>query len=207
MKNPWESVSLDDYENHMKLSTIQQLSTLNTIMKSQLNKYSISTVTILGIAGGNGLEHVDTSRIKVIYGIDINQNYLDACKEKYQNLEPNLILKRLDISNLSNDLPATDILVANLIIEYIGIDTFIKQLSKIFPSYVTIVIQKNSDINFVSDSPYSKAFDGISTLHQDIEKDSLVKSMSNSGYRLIYMEEHILPNMKKFIRLDFIYLN
>lgn len=203
MKNPWELVSFDDYENHMKLSTIQQLPTLNNIMKSQLNKYNISTVTILGIAGGNGLEHIDVSRIKVVYGIDINQTYLDVCREKYQNLGVNLVLEQLDISNLSNDLPVSDIWIANLVIEYIGINIFLKQLSKVFPPYVSIVIQKNSDINFVSDSPYAKAFDGISVLHTDIEKDSLIDSMSTIGYHFIYTKEYILPNMKKLIRLDF----
>lgn len=206
MKNPWEDVSLEDYENHMKLSTIQQLPTLNNIMKSQLNKYNSSTVSILGVAGGNGLEHVDMSRIKIVYGIDINQKYLDICKEKYQNLNAILVLKQLDISILTNKLPMTDILIANLIIEYIGIDIFIKQISTIFPSYVSIVIQKNTDIKFISDSPYARSFDGISAIHRDIEKNSLIDSMSTIGYHLIYTKEHILPNKKKFIRLDFTFV-
>jgi len=203
MSNPWEKISLEDYENHMKLSTVQQLQKLNEIMKSQIYQYEIETVAILGVAGGNGLEHIDSTKIKVVYGIDINQNYLDVCKEKYKNLKDCLVLKKLDLSNISNDLPVSDIIIANLFIEYIGIDMFIKQLSKIFPPYVSCVIQENLDINFVSDSPYVKAFDEISVLHRDIEKGSLVKAISTIGYSLIFSEEHLLPNMKKFIRLDF----
>lgn len=205
MSNPWEKVPLKDYENHMKLSSVQQLQKLNEIMKSQIYKYKISTIAILGIAGGNGLDLIDNARIKTVYGIDINKNYLDICKEKYKNLKDCLVLKKLDLSNLSNDLPKVDIIIANLFIEYIGIDTFIKQLSKNSPQYVSCVIQKNSDNNFVSDSPYLKAFDEISLLHRDIEKFSLVKAMSIIGYRLIFSEEYLLPNMKKFIRLDFTY--
>lgn len=205
MSNPWEKVSLEDYENHMKLSTVQQLQKLNEIMKSQIYKYNIKKVAILGVAGGNGLEHIDSSKIKIVYGIDINENYLDTCKEKYKYLKDCLILKKLDLSNLANDLPMTDIIIANLFIEYIGIDIFIQQLSKNFPPYVSCVIQKNSDISFVSDSPYLKAFDEISLLHRDIERDSLIKAMSIIGYSLIFSEEHLLPNMKKFIRLDFTY--
>lgn len=204
MSNPWEKVPLQDYENHMKSPSVQQLQKLNEIIKSQIYKYKISTIAILGIAGGNGLEFIDNSQIKTVYGIDINQNYLDVCKEKYKNLKDCLVLKKLDLSNLSNDLPKVDIVIANLFIEYIGIDIFIKQLSKNLPQYVSCVIQKNSDDNFVSDSPYLKAFDEISLLHKDIEKTSLVKAMSTIGYSLILSEEYLLPNMKKFIRLDFV---
>lgn len=203
MSNPWERIPLQDYENHMKLPSVQQLQKLNKIMKLQIYKYKISTIAILGIAGGNGLEFIDNSRIKTVYGIDINKNYLDICNEKYKNLKDCLVLKKLDLSNLSNDLPKVDIVIANLFIEYIGIDIFIKQLSKNFPQYVSCVIQKNPDINFVSDSPYIKSFDEISLLHKDIEKASLVKAMNTIGYSLIFSEEYLLPNMKKFIRLDF----
>lgn len=33
---------------------------------------------ILGIAGGNGLEHVDTEKRNKVYGVDINQEYLTS---------------------------------------------------------------------------------------------------------------------------------
>lgn len=33
MKNPWESISLDDYENHMKLDSVMQLQAMNRMMK------------------------------------------------------------------------------------------------------------------------------------------------------------------------------
>ncbi|WP_326907994.1 methyltransferase type 11 [Sedimentibacter sp. MB31-C6] len=203
MSSPWERIPLDDYENHMKLSTVQQLQKLNEIMKSQIDKYNIETVAILGVAGGNGLEHIDCSKIKVVYGIDINQDYLDVCKEKYKNLDDYLVLKKLDLADIANDLPVADIIIANLFIEYIGIDMFIKQLSKKVPPFVSCVIQKNLDINFVSDSPYTEVFEEISLLHRNIDKNSLVNAMSTIGYSLIIFEEHLLPNMKEFIRLDF----
>ena len=33
MNNPWEEVSLDDYENHMSLDSVKQLQTMNISMK------------------------------------------------------------------------------------------------------------------------------------------------------------------------------
>lgn len=58
MKNPWEEISLADYENHMQLDSVMQLQGLNQMMKGQFEAYPVSDVMILGIAGGNGLEHI-----------------------------------------------------------------------------------------------------------------------------------------------------
>ena len=64
MKNPWEEIELSDYENHMKLDSVKQLQFLNVMMKNQFNSYPIKTVMILGIAGGYGLEHINTDKIQ-----------------------------------------------------------------------------------------------------------------------------------------------
>ena len=40
MKNPWEEISLDDYENHMSLDSVRQLQTLNALMKEQFEARS-----------------------------------------------------------------------------------------------------------------------------------------------------------------------
>ena len=83
MKNPWQEISLDDYENHMKLDSVMQLQTLDSMMKEQLNDYPVSSVMILGVAGGNGLRHVPTDRISKIYGVAINPRYLEETVARY----------------------------------------------------------------------------------------------------------------------------
>ena len=65
MTNPWEEISLSDYENHMKLDSVMQLQTMNRMMKGQLDAYSVKSVMILGIAGGNGLEHIVSCIIQI----------------------------------------------------------------------------------------------------------------------------------------------
>ena len=65
MTNPWESIRLDDYENHMKLKTVRQLQAMNRIMRDQFYRYPISSVMILGIAGGNGLNPVSYTHLDV----------------------------------------------------------------------------------------------------------------------------------------------
>ena len=62
MKNPWEEISLADYESHMKLDSVQQLQTMNAIMRGQFAELPTKTAMVLGVAGGNGLEHVDKGK-------------------------------------------------------------------------------------------------------------------------------------------------
>lgn len=73
MKNPWEEIPLVDYESHMKLDSVMQLQAMNEMMKGQFDTYSISSIMILGIAGGNGLEHIQKDKFERVYGVDINQ--------------------------------------------------------------------------------------------------------------------------------------
>ena len=58
MNNPWEEISLEDYENHMKLDSVRQLQAMNKIMKEQVEAYPVKIAMVFGVAGGNGLEHV-----------------------------------------------------------------------------------------------------------------------------------------------------
>lgn len=32
-RNPWEEISLSDYENHMRLDSVRQLQTMNRMMR------------------------------------------------------------------------------------------------------------------------------------------------------------------------------
>jgi hypothetical protein len=203
VSNPWERVLLNDYEEHMKLDNIQQLQILNQIMKKQIKQNPIKSLAILGIAGGNGLEYIDLNSFEKVYGIDVNQNYLDVCKKRYSHLDECLTLLKMDLTDLTNRLPDIELIIGNLLIEYIGIEIFIKQLAKVTPKFVSCVVQKNVTNQFVSDSPYLESFMEISDIHNDIDKVELTKGMKSLNYMLILEEEYLLPNSKKFIRLDY----
>ena len=87
MKNPWEEISLSDYENHMKLGSVMQLQAMNEMMKGQFNTYPVTNIMILGIAGGNGLEHISKNKFEKVYGVDVNSDYLKEVSRRYAYLE------------------------------------------------------------------------------------------------------------------------
>lgn len=203
MKNPWEEISLTDYENHMKLDSVMQLQAMNGLMKNQFNAYPVSSVAVFGVAGGNGLEYIPKDKFKKVYGIDINSDYLKEVNKRYSELDEILECLCIDLINETDKLPEADMVVANLIVEYIGYECFQKAIRQVSPKYVSCIIQINTEGNWVSDSPYLHIFDGLEQIHHQMEEQTLEKEMLEIGYHVINTLEHLLPNGKKFIQLDF----
>lgn len=204
MANPWEKIPLSDYENHMKLNSVLQLQTMNKMMREQFNAYPVGSVMVLGIAGGNGLEHIDPKKFGKVYGVDINGEYLKAAEERYSDISDILECIQLNLIEDAHKLPKAELLIANLLIEYIGYDCFKKAVEQVQPKYVSCVIQINTGGGWVSDSPYIHAFDGLDEVHCQIEETRLIQTMEEIGYRLINSTDEPLPNGKKLVRLDFV---
>ncbi len=204
MGNPWEKIELSDYENHMSLESVYQLQVLNQMMGEQFETYDRDTIMILGIAGGNGLEHIDRNKIKKVYGVDVNQDFLAECKKRYEALGDVLETISADLLDDNLRLPHSGLLVANLLVEYIGYECFQRVVKLVKPLYVSCIIQINTGESFVSDSPYVHAFDCLEEVHHQMDEKSLTDCMSQIGYGLKYTAEQLFPNGKKFVRLDFI---
>lgn len=201
--NPWEEISLQAYESHMSLDSVFQLQAMNQMMKEQFGAYPVSSVMILGVAGGNGLEHIDRGRFRRVYGVDINRAYLDACRGRYPGLEGVLELICTDLTQGADALPQAELVVANLFLEYVGYGCFQQAVRRTGARYVSCIIQVNGDESFVSDSPYLHAFDRLEEVLHPIEETALVRVMDETGFQPGTRAERTLPNGKRLVRLDF----
>ena len=203
MKNPWEEIPLADYESHMKLASVMQLQAINEMMIGQFNTYPVSSIMIFGVAGGNGLEHIQKDKIEKVYGVDINSSYLQATIQRYPDLSGLLECLCINLIDETNKLPKADMVIANLLIEYIGYECFQKAVRYVNPKYISCIIQINIEDNWVSDSPYLHVFDGLEQVHHQMDTYVLENTMREIGYHEIKTLEHILPNGKKLVQLDF----
>jgi len=203
MKNPWEEIPLSDYENHMKLDSVMQLQAMNEMMKGQFDIYPVSNVMILGIAGGNGLEHIKKEKYERVYGVDVNSSYLKEVVHRYPDLSGILECLCINLIDEADKLPKSDMVIANLLIEYIGYECFQKVIQHVCPKYVACIIQINIEDNWVSDSPYLHVFDGLEQVHHQMEEQALEKIMLEIDYHVIRTLEHMLPNGKKLVQIDF----
>ena len=203
MSHPWKNIALNDYENHMRLENVYQLQTMNEMMKEQFCAYPAQSVMILGVAGGNGLEHIDQKIFRSVYGVDINPDYLDVCQKRHSVLEDCFKPICADLSDDALQLPRADLLIANLLIEYIGYECFQTVVRKVKPQYISCIIQVGTETSFVSESPYLHAFDRLHEVHHPIGEQELVRRMQEIGYTKELTAVKDLPNGKKFVRLDF----
>lgn len=200
--NPWKHIGLKEYESHMRLASVMQLQAMDRMMEDQLYHYNVSSVMILGIAGGNGLNHVKKEKFRAVYGVDINNDYLKQCAARYPLLKGCFYPVEADLTDNAK-LPEAELIVANLIIEYIGYENFQRAINKVCPKYVSCIIQVNTGTGFVSDSPYLHVFDGLNEVHHDIDKKGLTIAMKEIGYFFIMEDMEKLPNGKALLRLDY----
>lgn len=203
MHNPFLEIPLEVYEKHMSLDTVQQLPILNNIMKKQLYSYAVNSVMILGIAGGNGLEHIKSQKTGIVYGVDINEKYLEVCRERYSDLNGHFETICVDLTNKDVEIPKAELVIANLFVEYIGYDAFAHHMKVMSPKFISVTIQINEQEGFVSESPYIHVFDRVSEVHHQMEENELCDSLIEIGYSKLYREDIPLPNGKKFVQVDF----
>jgi hypothetical protein len=203
-EHPWRGIGLDVYERHMRDPQVGQLQRLRDISGEQLAAYPSRAIGVLGIAGGNGLDLIPEAT-DAVYGYDINPSYLDACEARYRpNLGDRLHLIETSVDR-SLRIELVDLLVANLIIEYVGIDEFVAFATTNARSIgvLSCVVQRNDIEGFVSSTDYSSAFDALASVSSDIDPDTLITRMSAVGFADVGHFEYPLPNGKALVRLDF----
>ncbi|MEK8143902.1 hypothetical protein NKH18_24050 [Streptomyces sp. M10(2022)] len=184
---------------------VGQLQGLRDITGEQLAVYPFRTLGVLGVAGGNGLDLLDPETTEAVYGYDINPDYLDACEARYRDsLGDRLHLIETSIDR-SVRIERVDLLVANLIIEYVGTEEFVAFAAANAGSIgvLSCVIQRNDAAGFVSSTDHSTSFDALASVSSDIESELLASAMSNAGFPALDRCEYPLQNGKALVRQDF----
>lgn len=205
-KNPWLGIALSDYEDHMSAETVGQMQMLSHITARQLFDHKPSTVAIFGVAGGNGLEHIDTETTTKVYGIDVNEEYLRCCRERHRRLDGILQTMTCNLADEQLTLPAVELLIANLVVEYLGVTQFaaLLQHNQELIKSVSCTIQQNNGDQFVSSSKTgAKLAAALDNFHYNVEEKELRSNLEASGFIATKREIYSLPNDKEFVRMDF----
>lgn len=203
--NPWLHIPLEDYERHMSHHLVGQSTLLNALTKKYLDSVKPETVIFLGIAGGNGLEHVNKQIAQRVYGIDINQDYLDTAFKRFHHRIPSLQLVNLDITNHSENICNADFIWAALVLEYTGIDKALSFCTNNIHKggHLVISIQANNNIPSVS-STGIESVKKAGEIFSIVDPEALLNKAAENGYNFIEKEENILPNGKSIITFHFV---
>jgi len=201
MTNEWNKIELSDYENHMSDPNVLQLQILNRITQKQINVYNPLSLVFLGVAGGNGLEYCKD--IRQVYAVDINKNYLDTCLKRfpYSNIE----FIHIDLNKDNLNLRNIDLVIANLIFEYINEEIVVPKISKILNAggVLSIVFQIDSNNSFISKTKYSEKLTCLDIIHHTVKENYLHNILDKNNFTKVSEENYSLPNKKSLKRIDY----
>lgn len=143
MKNPWQKIPLEDYEAHMESPEVGQTQMLNEIFKEILDSHNHKSIAVIGCTSGNGFEHVDNNEIDLLFGIDINEEYIHSAKEKYFYFGNKLKLATADIEDYDFGNYKFDLIHCALIFEYVNVGTVLQKLAAALNPYgkISVVLQ------------------------------------------------------------------
>lgn len=197
MSDPWLSIPLADYEGHMGADNVQQLSALSDLFARALHLCLPESVAILGIAGGNGLEHANAATLKRIVGVDINPGYLDEVRRRFIT-HWNLELHCVDLSHDELRIAPVALVHAALFFEHAGLGRALDNaLSLVTPGGTLSVVLQLPEREQQSVTP--TMFPSMQTLAGSFsfaDVAHLRVLIENHGFRLLNEELRPLPTGK-----------
>lgn len=193
----WQNVPLADYEGHMSATGVEQLAPLADRFRHALAQTNPESVAILGIAGGNGLEHVNPA-IRTV-GIDINAEYLDVVAQRHPSLQA-LELHHHDLAQEPLRIPPVDLVHAALVFEHAGTGQCLENAINLLnpTAHLSVVLQLPSDAqSAVAPTPYP-SIQSLKESFQHIDPAWLVNTLATRGLQLESETRHPLPSGKAF---------
>ncbi|MFA6197357.1 MAG: class I SAM-dependent methyltransferase [Sulfurimonas sp.] len=200
MTNPWLNIPALDYEGPMGLPNVSQTSFLAQIFKDSISKYDSSSFAYLGCATGTGLEYIDAQSTNRLTAIDINPEYLNILRIRYQSKIPCLEIMEADLNEYNESKAKYSLIFAALIFEYLTPKPLLQKITNwLEDTGVMVVVLQLHEQNTkkVSDTPYSSLESLASFMNLLSEED--FKLMANeSGMREIEGKQIILDSGKSF---------
>ena len=199
-EHPWNQVPLEDYERHMQHDSVAQLQLLQSLTGKYLQLLLPHTTLFLGIAGGNGLDQIDSKITQKIVGLDINASYLDETRKRYQTKLPQLELIQIDIDSSADlSLLKADWVWAALVLEYVNLANCFSFIENNITSNGNLIVtlQQNNGLQSVSKTGV-QSIQCLGQVFREIPEDQLLKNAEEKGFELLKTEVNDLPNGKSF---------
>ena len=182
MTNPWLRIPASDYEGHMRSPNVAQQSFLAQTFKESLDNHDSSTIALLGCATGNGLEYVKKDATRRVTAIDINPEYLEILRQRYEGCVPGLEVVEADLEICTIENQAYSLIFAGLVFEYLEPRILLPRIAswlRLGGVMLSILQLPAKHLTRVSETPYTS----LKTLKSIMKLVSpqQIKSMANDA--------------------------
>ena len=187
--NPWLALPLERYERHMQ--DVLQLDALSELFGAALEWCRPRSVAILGVAGGNGLERIDSAVTTRIVGVDINPSYVAQVRERYRNL-PGLELHPIDLSTETAAFSPVQLTHAALIFEHAGVERCLDNALRMTAAggHLSVVLQKPGAWERTIDGRQHSAGRLLGSDPAMLDPDWFSSRVAACGPALVHQTEH-----------------
>jgi len=170
----------------MVLPHVGQAQLLANILENAIDDYSPRSVAILGCAGGNGFERILGRPIQRVVGIDINTDYVERTRSRFENLLPSLELFVGDVQADEFGFEPVELIFAGLFFEYVEIDTVLGKIPMMLcpEGVLVVVLQLPSAEPEVTPSPFMSLGVLSSVMHL-VPPRRLAQLAANAGFNLL----------------------
>jgi len=203
MRNPWLDIPLADYEAHMALPTVGQADLIAHELEILLRRYSPSSVAIIGCAGGNGFERAAGSGVSRLVGVDINPQYIERARERYEGRIPGLELHTADIQACRSLFEPVDLIYTALVLEYADLDRAMGVLGSHCNSNGVLAVLSqlpHETMAHVSPSPYT-SLQLLAPGMRLLSQEELRRQAEHAGFAPLHSRTAIATGDKRF-RID-----
>jgi len=183
----------------MKSADVRQLDALSELFAEALAYCRPRSVAVLGIAGGNGLEHVDRNTTTRVVGVDVNPGYLDEARRRF-GAQGELELYCVDLAEQVIEVKPVELVHAALVFEHAGTGRCLENALSLVANggALSVVLQLPSETEQgVGASP----FPSLQRLKEDfslIPPERFCELLEPRGFRLEHETRRSLPAGKEF---------
>jgi len=186
------------------MTEVGQAQVLSALTKYALDTYRPERFALLGCATGNGLEHVNPEITKKVYALDINPDYLNKTREKFEHHLKHLEVINADIQKESLHLSDIDLLFAGLVLEYVDPVTALDKMYNTLghKGVLFVVLQKSHQASFVTETRYT-ALEKLSAISHEVDEAAITEFLHTKKMTLVRREDIRLTGNKSFTALEF----
>jgi SAM-dependent methyltransferase len=203
MSNPWLNIPLDDYEGHMSLPTVGQAQMIAEQLDRALERWSPTSIAVIGCAGGNGLDKIPGRTVERVVAVDVNPDYVERARTRHAQRLQGLELVCADVESESLIYDPVDLTYAALLFEYVGVlGTLrtVKRNSRPNAILTTVLQLPHLAIPAVSPSPYKSLGSLALTL---VAPETLCHAAADLGFAAIDSTIIELSSGKRFCVQNF----
>ena len=184
----------------MALPSIGQSRLIADQLEALIRTFCPHSIAIIGCAGGNGFDRLSGTDVRRIVGVDLNPEYIEQTRQRYEARFPGLELYIADIQTPLSLFEPVDLLFVALVLEYVDLDQTLNALwrhCKKNGALAVISQLPHETMKEVSPSPYPILGRLTSVMHLISPKELQLRA-GRAGFCLEHSNTILSPGGKRF---------